>query len=71
MVNWDEYFMSMAYFIAVKSKDNSTHIGAVVVGPNHEVKSTGYNGFVRGLKDDIALRQERPEKYFWFELSMM
>ena len=67
MVNWDDYFMSMAYFIAIKSKDNSTHIGAVVVGPNHEVKSTGYNGFVRGLKDDVALRQERPEKYFWFE----
>ena len=67
MVNWDEYFMSMAYLVASKSKDKSTHIGAVVVGPNNEIKSTGYNSFVRGLNDEIAARQEKPEKYYWFE----
>ncbi len=67
MVNWDEYFMSMAYLVASKSKDESTHMGAVVVGPNNEIKSTGYNSFVRGLNDEIAARQEKPEKYYWFE----
>jgi len=59
--------MSMAYLVASKSKDESTHMGAVVVGPNNEIKSTGYNSFVRGLNDEIAARQEKPEKYYWFE----
>jgi dCMP deaminase len=66
-INWDDYFMTMAYLCSMKSKDESTHIGAVVVGPDNEIRSTGYNSFVRGLLDDIPTRQERPEKYFWFE----
>lgn len=67
MVSWDDYFMSMVYLVAAKSKDARTHIGAVIVGPDNEIKSTGYNSFVRGLKDDVPKRQEKPEKYFWFE----
>ena len=63
----DDYFMTMAYLVATKSKDNNTHIGAVVVGPDREIRSTGYNSFVRGLNDDVPERQERPEKYYWFE----
>lgn len=66
-MNWDQYFLSMAYFIAMKSKDTSTRIGAVIVGPNHEIRSTGYNGLPRGLRDDLPERNERPEKYFWYE----
>ncbi len=65
--NWDDYFMSMAYLVAMKSKDESTHMGAVIVGESNEIKSTGYNSFVRGLNDNVAERQEKPEKYFWFE----
>jgi dCMP deaminase len=67
MVNWDDYFMSMVYLIAMKSKDMRTHIGALVIGPDKEIKSTGYNSFVRRLKDNIPERQEKPEKYYWFE----
>jgi len=65
--DWDKYFMSMVYLVAMKSKDNRTHIGAVIIGPNKEVKSTGYNSFVRRLEDNIPERQEKPEKDFWFE----
>jgi dCMP deaminase len=65
--NWDDVYMTMAYLVASKSKDNNTHIGAVVIGPDNEVRSTGYNGFVRGLDDSVNERQERPEKYYWFE----
>lgn len=65
--NWDDYFMSMAYLVAMKSKDERTHIGAVVVGPDKEIKSTGYNSFVRHLKDNVPERQKKPEKYYWFE----
>lgn len=66
-INWDDYFMSIAYLIASKSKDERTHIGAVIVGQNKEIKSTGYNSFVRGLIDHVPERQEKPEKYYWFE----
>ena len=65
--NWDDYFMSMVYLVAEKSKDKKTHIGAVIVGPDNEIKSTGYNSFVRKLNDNVSARQEKPEKYFWFE----
>ena len=66
-LSWDELFMSMAYLVASKSKDKRTHIGAVIVGPDNEVVSTGYNSFVRGLNDDVLERNESPEKYYWFE----
>ena len=66
-INWDDYFMSIAYLIACKSKDERTHIGAVIVGIDKEIKSTGYNSFVRGLIDHVPERQEKPEKYYWFE----
>lgn len=66
-VKWDQYFKDMAELVARKSKDKFTKIGAVIVGPDNEVRSTGYNSFPRGLNDDLDERQERPEKYYWFE----
>jgi dCMP deaminase len=66
-VDWDSYFMTMVYLVAMRSKDENTHIGAVIVGPDNEIRSTGYNGFVRDLNDDVPERQENPEKYYWFE----
>ena len=66
-IKWDDYFMSMVYLVAAKSKDKRTHIGAVVIGPDKEIKTTGYNSFVRRLKDNVPERQEKPEKYYWFE----
>ena len=64
---WDDYFMSMAYLVAMRSKDMSTHVGSIIVGPDKEIRSTGYNGLPRFVNDDIPERQERPEKYYWFE----
>ena len=57
----------MAELVAKKSKDPSTQIGAVIVGPDNEIRSTGYNGMPRGCDDDVDGRYERPEKYYWFE----
>jgi dCMP deaminase len=67
MMNWNEYFLGIAEQVKLKSKDQSTQIGAVIVGEDNEVLSTGYNSFPRGLDDSIQERQERPEKYFWME----
>lgn len=62
-MNWKEYFLNIAEQVKLKSKDNSTQIGAVIVGEDNEILSTGYNSFPRGLDDTIEERQERPEKY--------
>lgn len=64
-INWDDYFMTMVYLVASRSKDKNTHVGAVVVGPDKEIRSTGYNSFPRGIIDWKDERQERPEKYYW------
>ena len=66
-MNWKEYFRNIAHQVKLKSKDERTQIGAVIVGQDNEIVSTGYNSFPRGISDDISERQERPEKYFWFE----
>ena len=66
-MNWTEYFLEIAEVVKLKSKDQSTQIGAVVVGEGRNVLSTGYNSFPRGLDDSLQERQERPEKYFWIE----
>lgn len=66
-MNWTDYFLNIAEQIKLKSKDKSTQIGAVVVGKDKEILTTGYNSFPRGLRDDLPERQERPQKYFWIE----
>ena len=66
-MNWQKYFYEMANLVAKKSKDKSTQIGAVIVGPDNEIRSTGYNSFPTGLNDDLEIRQQRPEKYYWIE----
>ena len=66
-MDWKGYFLGIAEQVKLKSKDESTQIGAVVVGEDREVLSTGYNSFPRGLDDSLKERQERPEKYFWME----
>jgi dCMP deaminase len=66
-MNWIEYFRNIAEQVKLKSKDKKTQIGAVIVGKDNEIVSTGYNSFPRGINDGVEERQERPEKYFWFE----
>lgn len=66
-MRWVVYFQNLAHQVKLKSKDERTQIGAVIVGKDKEIVSTGYNSFPRGIDDNIRERQERPEKYFWFE----
>lgn len=66
-MRWVEYFRELAHVVKKKSKDVNTQIGAVIVGKDKEIISTGYNSFPRGINDNVSSRQERPEKYFWFE----
>jgi dCMP deaminase len=67
MTDWDSYFMALARHVSTRSKDRSTRVGCVVVGPDNEIRSTGYNGFPRGIDDTVEARHQRPEKYLWTE----
>jgi len=66
-MEWGEYFINIAEQVKLKSKDNNTKIGVVIVGKDNEIVSTVYNSFPRGIDDSVEERQEKPEKYFWFE----
>lgn len=48
---WDRHFLRLALDHARMSKDPSTMVGAVIVGPDREVRSAGFNGFPRGIAD--------------------
>lgn len=62
-MNWNDYLMGFARHAALKSKD-STQVGAVLVGPDREVRLTAYNGPPRGVAD-LPERRERPTKYLF------
>lgn len=66
-LDWDTYFLGLAIFVSMKSKDRSTKCGCVIVGEDHEIRSTGYNGLPRWVDDNKEERHQRPEKYYWFE----
>lgn len=66
-MHWTEYFLNIAEEVKKKSKDEHTQIGVVIVGKNNEIVSTGYNSFPRNIDDNVKERQDRPEKYYWFE----
>lgn len=66
-MNWDQKFLRLALEIASWSKDQSTKVGAVIVGADREIISTGYNGMCRGIDDNVPERHVRPGKYMWFE----
>lgn len=67
VTKWHLRFVELAKHIASWSKDRSTQVGAVAIGPNREICSVGYNGFPRGVDDDIEERHQRPAKYSWTE----
>ena len=61
--SWDEYFMTVAYLISMKSKDPSTKVGAVIVGRDNEIVSTGYNGLPRNVDDKLDRYINKDYKY--------
>lgn len=65
--SWDEYFTELCRVVAFRSPDQSTRLGAVIIGPDREVRSTGFNGFPRGFPDHQPSAHARPEKYTWTE----
>jgi dCMP deaminase len=60
---WDRYFITMAYLVSMKSKDPSTKVGAIIAGPDKEIRATGYNGFPRGVLDLPERYENKEYKY--------
>ena len=60
---WDRRFLDLAIHISGWSKDPSTKVGCIVVGEDREIRSTGFNGFPRGIDDDTERLTKRELKY--------
>lgn len=69
VISWDEYFIGMAHLSALRSKDPSTQVGAVIVSQANKVVSIGYNGLPKGCSDDDYPWEREGEaldtKYFY------
>lgn len=53
-LDWDEYFLKMAYLVAERSTCLRHHVGAILVKDRH-VLTTGYNGAAKNIKDCTIL----------------
>lgn len=62
--------MSVAHMAAMKSKDKSTRTGALIIDKQNRPVSWGFNGFPKGVNDDLDEnddRYQRPTKYYYTE----
>jgi dCMP deaminase len=60
---WTQYFLGLATYLSTASKDPSTKVGCVVVGPDRDIRVTGYNGLPRGVEDTEERLTNRELKY--------
>lgn len=59
---WDQWYLELAAFIARRSRDPSTKVGAVIVRPDRTQASFGYNDFPRGVRHDAERYADREWK---------
>ena len=52
-LQWDDYFMSVAFLSAQRSKDPVTQVGACIVDTDNKIVGIGYNGMPNGCDDDM------------------
>ncbi|CAL1683539.1 unnamed protein product [Lasius platythorax] len=51
-IDWDEYFMAIAFLSAKRSKDPCTQVGACIVNNDKRIVGIGYNGMPMRCDDD-------------------
>lgn len=59
---WTARFLDLAEEVSSWSKDPSSQVGSVIVRPDRTICSVGFNGFPRGVKDDMAMMENRDAK---------
>jgi dCMP deaminase len=61
-LDWDQYFLGMAHWAAIRSHDSQTQVGCIIVNSDNHIISIGYNGFP-AKTNDTNLPTVRPGKY--------
>lgn len=64
-VDWDKRFMDLAEYYSTWSKDKNRGVGAVIVNKDGIDIVKGYNGFPKGVNDEVEERYFYPLKDFW------
>ncbi len=62
--DWTDYFLGLAIVVSQRSHDVQTQHGCVITDSQNRILGLGYNGFPRGLSDNL-LPNIRPAKYPW------
>lgn len=58
-MSWNEYALSIAEVVALKSKDPWKKVGCVLLRHDNSIASVGYNGFPPRAEEDWSDRDER------------
>lgn len=69
VMDWNKYFMKIAHTVAERSKDPNTKVGAVIVSPNRQIISTGYNGLPSGVDDNQLFWGDKQKYVIHAELN--
>ena len=64
---WDKRWLEKAQQFADWSKDKSHKVGCVIIDKDNRLVTQGYNGFPKGIDDNIEERHTRPLKYDYTE----
>lgn len=56
---WDLRFLSLAHLASTWSKDDSTQVGAAITDQDRRVVSIGFNGYPKGVVDQILSREQK------------
>lgn len=54
-IDWDTYFISVAFLSAKRSKDPNCQVGSVIINKDNIIIGTGYNGFPKNINDNDNL----------------
>ena len=61
-MKWDKRLLGLSQTISEWSQDPSTKVGAVIASEDNRILSVGYNGFPKGVDDDVERYKDRPLK---------
>lgn len=66
ITDWNDRLMGLADMIATWSREEAKRVGAVIVGPLNEIRSTGFNGLPRKIEDKPERHdRETGAKWLW------
>lgn len=67
-LDWDQYFMCIAFLAAQRSPCSRLHVGSVIIKQNRLV-SMGYNGFLPGCSHNSIIRDGHEQAIVHSEMN--